>query len=78
MLKLCTIHLIYDRGCFEALLIEHTCRTLGVNYQYNYSPRCSEQETKMLEFGTLALKRWDLTMVRVCLPESEGQFHSTG
>jgi hypothetical protein len=29
MLKLCTIHLAFDRGCFEAVLIENTHRTLG-------------------------------------------------
>jgi hypothetical protein len=31
MLKLCTIHLAFDRGCYEAVLIENTSRTLGVN-----------------------------------------------
>jgi hypothetical protein len=30
MLKLCTIDLAFNRGCFEAILIENTCRTLGV------------------------------------------------
>jgi hypothetical protein len=30
MLKLCTIHLAFHRSCFEAILIENTCRTLGV------------------------------------------------
>jgi hypothetical protein len=31
MLKLCTIHLDFDRGCFEVVLIKITHRTLGVN-----------------------------------------------
>ena len=26
-----TIHLAFDRGCFEAILIENTFRTLGIN-----------------------------------------------
>jgi hypothetical protein len=30
MLKLCTIHLAFDRGCYEAILIENTCKTLGI------------------------------------------------
>jgi hypothetical protein len=30
MLQLCTIHLAFDRGCIEAVLIENTFRTLGV------------------------------------------------
>ena len=32
MLKLCTIHHAFNRGCFEAILIENTCRTLGINW----------------------------------------------
>jgi hypothetical protein len=30
MLKLCTIHLAFNRGCFEVVLIENSHRTLGV------------------------------------------------
>jgi hypothetical protein len=33
MFKLCTIDLTFDRGSFEAVLIENTCRILGVNFQ---------------------------------------------
>jgi hypothetical protein len=29
--RICLIHLALSRGCFEALLIENTPRTLGVN-----------------------------------------------
>jgi hypothetical protein len=32
MLKICTIYLAFDRGSFEVVLIENTCRTLRVNY----------------------------------------------
>jgi hypothetical protein len=31
MLKFCTIHLAFDKGYFEAVLIEYIPRTLGVN-----------------------------------------------
>jgi hypothetical protein len=30
MLKLCTIHLVFERGYYEAVLVENTPRTLGV------------------------------------------------
>jgi hypothetical protein len=29
--QFCTIHLAFDRGCFEAILMKNTLRTLGVN-----------------------------------------------
>jgi hypothetical protein len=32
MIQFCTIHLAFDRGCFEAVLIEITLRTLEVKW----------------------------------------------
>jgi hypothetical protein len=34
MLKLCTIYHAFDRGYFEAVLIENTPRTLGVKHAF--------------------------------------------
>jgi hypothetical protein len=32
--QICSIHLIFGRGCFEAVLIENTSRTLGVKIHF--------------------------------------------
>jgi hypothetical protein len=33
--QVCKIHLVLNRGCFEAILMKNTLRTLGVKI-YNY------------------------------------------
>jgi hypothetical protein len=45
MLKISTIHIAFGRGCFETVLIENICRTLGIKvsqYFCNYYTRIKD------------------------------------
>jgi hypothetical protein len=43
--QFCSIHLVFSRGCFEAILIENTPRTLGVKINKEFYEFIQEFQT---------------------------------